>query len=224
MITLTIFPIAYTYIADQDRFVLFLLAENGAYEYLGAFSCLLAFIIFSASARKLAKTNGWKKSAWLVGFALGCLFIAGEEISWGYHIFKYDLPTSVIDSNFQKELNLHNSKLFQSSNNQVTYVAFWLMIFYLVITPLLAIEHPKFKNYLEKVYFPIPSVRISIIVIAIVFLHKVAINIFKKHFWVENYRGHFRISELIECMIEVSLLLLAVEIYRQVTIKNSGIR
>ena len=41
-------------------------------------------------------------------FAIGCLFIAFEEISWGQRLFDIPTPRVLELHNNQKELNLHN--------------------------------------------------------------------------------------------------------------------
>jgi len=40
--------------------------------------------------------------------ALFCLFIAGEEFSWGQRLFGYYAPEFFLGNNFQQEMNLHN--------------------------------------------------------------------------------------------------------------------
>lgn len=40
--------------------------------------------------------------------ALACLFIAGEELSWGQWIFHWETPDSLAAVNLQNETNLHN--------------------------------------------------------------------------------------------------------------------
>jgi hypothetical protein len=40
--------------------------------------------------------------------ALACLFIGGEEVSWGQHIFFWQEPTLVTAVNNEGELSLHN--------------------------------------------------------------------------------------------------------------------
>ena len=40
--------------------------------------------------------------------ALFCLFVAGEEVSWGQRLIGYSAPEFFLRNNFQQELNLHN--------------------------------------------------------------------------------------------------------------------
>ncbi|RMG19824.1 MAG: hypothetical protein D6729_04360, partial [Deltaproteobacteria bacterium] len=37
-----------------------------------------------------------------------CLFVAGEEISWGQRLFGFEPPALFLEKNFQQELNVHN--------------------------------------------------------------------------------------------------------------------
>jgi hypothetical protein len=42
------------------------------------------------------------------GLAAFCLFVAGEEISWGQRLLGYRPPAYLLQHNFQQEMNLHN--------------------------------------------------------------------------------------------------------------------
>ncbi len=44
----------------------------------------------------------------LIG-ALGSLYIAGEEMSWGQHFFHWNTPEYWAEVNRQQETNLHNT-------------------------------------------------------------------------------------------------------------------
>lgn len=46
---------------------------------------------------------------WLTCFLLGCIYIAGEELSWGQHIFNWPTPKFWAAINDQNETNLHNA-------------------------------------------------------------------------------------------------------------------
>src|SRR5690554_5935010 len=66
--------------------------ENGVVE-LGTTIVLLPGIFFGFSAfamrKKLPAT--WL-AYWLLIVTLGCVYIAGEEISWGQHLLKWGTP------------------------------------------------------------------------------------------------------------------------------------
>lgn len=57
------------------------------------------------AARRLARERA--AAALLCVFALGCVFLAGEELSWGQHVFGWATPEAFA-SNVQGETNLHN--------------------------------------------------------------------------------------------------------------------
>ena len=45
---------------------------------------------------------------WVLLIVLACIYFAGEELSWGQHIFKWDTPEFMQSLNDQGETNLHN--------------------------------------------------------------------------------------------------------------------
>lgn len=47
-------------------------------------------------------------TVWLIGTTLGCFYFAGEELSWGQQLFKWDTPAEIAALNDQQETNLHN--------------------------------------------------------------------------------------------------------------------
>lgn len=84
------------------------LLEDGPFEN---FQFVLVFGAFATGAYILAKMPP-RGTAWLLGWVLlatlGCLFIAGEEISWGQRIIGWATPEGWADINTHKETNLHN--------------------------------------------------------------------------------------------------------------------
>ena len=45
---------------------------------------------------------------WVLLVTLGCIYFAGEEISWGQHLFGWRTPEDIAAMNDQRETNLHN--------------------------------------------------------------------------------------------------------------------
>jgi len=45
---------------------------------------------------------------WVLLTTLGCVYFAGEELSWGQHLFGWDTPEYLEAVNDQEETNLHN--------------------------------------------------------------------------------------------------------------------
>lgn len=84
-------------------------SENGTHELLQAFILGMGFLM---ALWVLPKVD-WARQK-LVGLAvviaaLGCLYITGEEISWGQHIADWSTPEFWASVNDQNETNLHNT-------------------------------------------------------------------------------------------------------------------
>jgi len=47
-------------------------------------------------------------TGWLLMTTLGCFYFAGEELSWGQHLFQWQTPDEIAAINDQNETNLHN--------------------------------------------------------------------------------------------------------------------
>lgn len=45
---------------------------------------------------------------WFVLVTLGCVYFAGEDLSWGQHYLGWETPETIAELNKQKETNLHN--------------------------------------------------------------------------------------------------------------------
>lgn len=50
----------------------------------------------------------WPLRVWVLLWALACVYLAGEEISWGQWIFQWESPEVFAAKNDQGETNLHN--------------------------------------------------------------------------------------------------------------------
>lgn len=83
------------------------LGEGGLHETFQAIITLSAFVL----AMRLFfafKNQAWLK-LWVALAAVGSLYVTGEEISWGQHLFKWGTPDSWATLNDQNETNLHNT-------------------------------------------------------------------------------------------------------------------
>ncbi len=187
----------------------FWLAESGVYESVGAAACLVAGLIGLASFRLLLQKKALG-AVWMLLFSVGCLLIAGEEVSWGQHAFKYDLPATVTENNFQGELNLHNSKLFQASNNEFAKAFTRLLMLYFIVVPMILIILPSLGGLFKRVMLPVPSLVVSLVLLLAtwcnIFNHKV---IYGQSFTVDN----LRLGEALESTLEICLLILAIEYF-----------
>ena len=83
-----------------------LVREDGIIEW-GTF---WAFVLAAGSfVRAWAVARPGDRSRWLaLALALGCLFVAGEEMSWGQRLLGYRPPSAILAGNYQREVSLHN--------------------------------------------------------------------------------------------------------------------
>ncbi|SMN01691.1 hypothetical protein SPONN_2772 [uncultured Candidatus Thioglobus sp.] len=188
----------------------FWLNENGLYETVGAMACFVAGLISLLNFRVLRNKKQHLDSLWILLFAMGCLLLAGEEISWGQHFFKYDLPDSVLAANFQKEFNLHNLKFIQPHNNMLSNIAFKLLAIYLILLPMFLVVFPTIEKWVRGGGFPIPSMLIAVIALLDQAMHRINYKIIYSS---SNLRSSQILEEVSESMFEICLLILAIEYF-----------
>lgn len=84
-------------------------SENGPHETLQALLMIISFFVvtYYMLNSKISRTlllRGWFGLA-----AICCFYVAGEEISWGQHIWDWATPDFWTEVNDQQETNLHNT-------------------------------------------------------------------------------------------------------------------
>jgi len=104
---ITIFLWVYTYLAHVHSMTggERVYREYGLIENVTALMLLGAVILFLVCLKKTETL--WEKG-WLLILAVGAIYFLGEEISWGYHFFHYDIDANLATLNDQQEPNLHN--------------------------------------------------------------------------------------------------------------------
>jgi len=76
---------------------------------LATFTVLLPGAWFGVYAWRLGhRLPGRALRVWVLMVALGCVYFAGEEVSWGQHLFGWSTPEPVAAINRQGETNIHN--------------------------------------------------------------------------------------------------------------------
>lgn len=83
-----------------------MLSEGGPHE---AFQFLIAAAAFLVAFKTLFDVKEPLLRIWILCAALGCFYIAGEEISWGQWVFGWITPEFWTAVNDQQETNLHNT-------------------------------------------------------------------------------------------------------------------
>lgn len=164
--------------------------ENGPIEILGAIFFLLAASLFIAAyiyssnaGNKLRRFTTHKNLFYLL---LGVLFLVcfAEEISWGQRIFNWETPELFNQINLQKETNLHNIWLFDSTESDSSrkstmhtmlfnmnrlFAIFWLS--FCVIVPIIDRFSLRMRNFFKTIGLPITPLWIGMLFVthAIVF-------------------------------------------------------
>lgn len=83
--------------------------EGGPHETLQFLILLAAFLIAVATLFRIDWKTQKYLGVWVALSAVCCLYVAGEEISWGQHLLKWSTPEFWTEVNDQNETNLHNT-------------------------------------------------------------------------------------------------------------------
>jgi hypothetical protein len=71
----------------------------------------VVFLNFRMFLLSLRQKRAWVVTAWFLMMGLGTIVLAGEEISWGQHIFGWETSATLSQVNAQNETNFHNLNL-----------------------------------------------------------------------------------------------------------------
>lgn len=86
----------------------FLLEEDGLVEWL-QFACFLGAAVVSVGVAARCRALGLRvPSVLYLIAAIGLIFVAGEEISWGTRLLDLDTPEWLLEVNEQEEVTVHN--------------------------------------------------------------------------------------------------------------------
>lgn len=86
-----------------------MLSENGPHEFAQFLVLMGAAIVAAGTLLRMDRARDRLLTLW-IGLALICsLYVGGEEISWGQHIFFWETPETWAQVNDQNETNLHNT-------------------------------------------------------------------------------------------------------------------
>ncbi len=111
--------------------------EDEFLEWATVWAFAVAAVIFAVAAVRQRRASGalpW----FLAGVSLFCVFVAGEEISWGQRVLGYRPPVYFLQENFQQELNIHN--VVDTSLRKLALKG--VILGYGVLLPLLALAAP----------------------------------------------------------------------------------
>lgn len=98
-----------------------LIDEDWIVEWLQVIMFAIAALLFILTGIGL-KANAYIRSILLI-LGLACLFLVGEELSWGQRLFDNNALSFLKKYNAQNETNLHNFRPFQRYRH-------WLLMFF----------------------------------------------------------------------------------------------
>lgn len=158
-----------------------LFEEDGLFENASAVFFLVSslsflFLFFKIKKRE-ARSFKLKIGHYLILMLSFLFFVfAGEEISWGQRIFNLETPDLLKEINVQREINLHNIRIFDVTDTDgyrpkkglarmITanrmFSLFWFV--FCVVIPVLNRLSKRLAVWLKKIAFPVVPLLISLL-------------------------------------------------------------
>jgi hypothetical protein len=126
--------------------------EGGALEFLHVV-IPLASLALALRMLAMAEVRGrWPLWLWLGLAALGALYVAGEEASWGQHYFGWATPEAWRAVNDQGETNLHNTSSWLDQKPR-SLLELGVLVGGILI-PLLALRWPGLRRLRLAIILP----------------------------------------------------------------------
>lgn len=120
------------YLIDRPFYNRWIDGELGLIE-MGTVAVVLPGVVAGIliwRARRLLPT-AWL-SYWYLLVTLGCVYFAGEELSWGQHLLGWQTPESLQTLNDQQETNLHNISSWLDQKPRL-FLELWVVIGGLIV-------------------------------------------------------------------------------------------
>jgi len=150
---------------------------------------------------------------WLGVVTLGCVYFAGEELSWGQQLFGWETPEVFQTINDQNETNFHNISSWFDQKPRLL-LELWVLAGGILAPAFMAVMKRKYKTGSHGYWFWPTTICIPAAIIAI--LIKIPERI-KDVFELDPYRFEVRWSELQEFFFAVFLSLYLVSVYKRLS-------
>lgn len=117
--------------------------EDGVIEWATVAAFLGAALLHLGHARRSWRRTPappWLERVARAALGLFCVFVAGEEISWGQRLFAFKPPDAFLERNYQQELNVHNVLMDESGLGfalESKHLVAAIAIAFVVLLPLL---------------------------------------------------------------------------------------
>lgn len=149
-----------TSLFHDDSLASALTVENGLLQNLTILCYGFAGVLFvSLSIRQRSAKAGWGLQPWwLLILAVGCVFVAGEEMNWGQTFLHYATPHWLEGANIQQEFSVHNLRLPGSLSNKhwANEILWWLAVVGGAVLPLALMGSQRFRRMAWRLALPIP--------------------------------------------------------------------
>jgi len=142
-----------THTLAPDWYDSWVLPEGYGILEISHFIMPVAGLIIASSLlmRPFVKARPLTFAVTLIG-ALSCLYIAGEEVSWGQHFFHWNTPEYWTEVNRQAETNLHNTyAIFEKTPRAILQIG---IVIGGIILPLVALFHPAIRVNRLSLFIP----------------------------------------------------------------------
>ncbi len=149
---------------------------------------------------------------WMLLCALGLFYFAGEEASWGQHVFVWTPPEGVTDINRQNETNLHNLEVVGTMFGQKPkhVIEVWTVVGCIVMPLVLARRRPPLDPARDWAYWFWPT---RACILAGVMCTLIYLPTRLARFYHESIPWELRWSEVQEFYFAWTLVLYVVSIY-----------
>ena len=95
-------------VVDTAFYARWIDGELGLIELATPVLALIAAVFGTRLLLLLSGSGATRLSVWVALLTAACIYLAGEELSWGQHLFGWSTPESIGALNDQQETNLHN--------------------------------------------------------------------------------------------------------------------
>jgi hypothetical protein len=189
-----------------------MLSEQGPHEFLQFLVIFTAMLFalsyfFSKDVRKSAFNNFWFGLAFIC-----CAYVAGEEMSWGQHVFEWGTPEYWSGINDQQETNMHNTSSWLDQKPRL------LLLIGIVAGSLILpyMKKERFPAALQRLWYLLPDKRLGVIALLVI-----VPQIAEKLFELFGISLFVRYSEVQELFMFYFVLLYLISLYHRLRIAES---
>jgi hypothetical protein len=160
------------YFYDTAAYRRFIVGEIGLVELATPLLALIGAVCGSLALRYARYLPGLVIRCWLVITILGCIYLAGEELSWGQQLFHWHTPESLQAINDQSETNLHNISSWFDQKPRLA-LEIWVLLGGIVM-PLLRSRRERldprthweldWRNWFWPTYVALPTALLAIVI------------------------------------------------------------